>query len=436
MIKTVEKKNQTSLISNKLVEQTKPGYKKTKLGWIPEEWNIYKFKQISFIDKESISNGISSDYSFTYLSLSDVEKGEIINSLLKIKFHDAPSRARRKVKNGDILLSTVRPNLLGYYYFKLPVKDFIVSTGFSVITPKDNVSGEYIYQSLYGKALQNQFYRLIVGSNYPAINSSDVKNLRIPLPPLPEQRKIAQILSTWDKAIEKTEQLIQTKTQLKKGLMQQLLTGKKRFKEFIFTNKRHNSKVGLIPKDWKIKKLHEIAKFSNGKAHEKYIVENGNYFVVNSKFISTEGKVVKRSNECLSPLNTGDIAIVMSDIPQGVALAKCYFITVDNKYTLNQRIGCIRPYNADNQFVYFILNRNKFYLKFDDGVSQTNLRKYEVIECPIPLPSLQEQRKITSTLNLIQNEINLLQNNLKLLITQKKGLMQKLLTGEVRVKID
>ena len=412
------------------------GYKLTKLGWIPEKWEIYKFKQIAFIDKESISNGISSDYIFTYLSLSDVEKGKIINILPKIKFHDAPSRARRKVKNGDILLSTVRPNLLGYYYFKLPVKDFIVSTGFSVLTPKDNVSGEYIYQYLYSKALQNQFHRLVVGSNYPAINSSDVKNLIIPLPPLPEQQKIAQILSTWDKVIEKTEQLIQAKNQLKKGLMQQLLTGKKRFKEFEGS-------------EWKELVFSELGKtytglsgknkddFGEGAPYIPYL----NIFS-NSRIDINQLDYVKiNENEKQNEVKYGDIFFTTSsETSDEVGMTSVLLNEVENIYLNSFCFGfrlkdftILKPEFARFSFRSITIRKEIF--RLSQGSTRYNLSKNQLVKIKLKLPSIREQLKIATFLSCLEDEICILRERLGKYNEQKKGLMQKLLNGEVRVKI-
>jgi type I restriction enzyme S subunit len=86
-------------------------------------------------------------------------------------------------------------------------------------------------------------------------------------------------------------------------------------------------------------KLGEIADFRNGKGHEKAIAEDGKFIVVNSKFISTNGQVVKFTNQQISPLYIEDILIVMSDLPNGKALAKCFLVDENNRYTLNQRIG-------------------------------------------------------------------------------------------------
>jgi len=201
----------------------------TKLGMIPEDWDIRKLKNIACIDKESLGNGISPDYKFTYISLSDIDNGKIIsNKLPVLNYSNSPSRARRVVHIGDILLANVRPNLLGYYIFNKEVNNTIVSTGFSVITPKEKISGDFIYQYLYSSIFQRQLHGLIVGSNYPAINSYVVKSLKIPLPDYFEQQKIASVLSTADNEIEYLQNQLEKLKEQKKGLMQKLLTGEVR----------------------------------------------------------------------------------------------------------------------------------------------------------------------------------------------------------------
>ncbi len=183
-----------------------------------------------------------------------------------------------------------------------------------------------------------------------------------------------------------------------------------------------------LPKGWKLVQLNDIVKFNNGKGHEQYIDDNGEYIVVNSKFISTNGEIRKYSNENLSPLKKGDITLVMSDIPNGRALAKCYLIEEDNKYTLNQRICSLEVKNENNEFLFYKLNRNQYFLKFNDGVNQTNLRKNEVLECPIELPPIEEQKKIADILSTVDKKIAFVEENINATEELKKGLMQKLLT--------
>ncbi len=192
--------------------------------------------------------------------------------------------------------------------------------------------------------------------------------------------------------------------------------------------------VGVIPADWDVKRLGDIVQFNNGKAHEQFINDKGNYVVVNSKFISTEGEVFKTSDKNLSPLFEGEVVMVMSDIPHGRALAKCFFIRENGKYTLNQRICSFKSINSDSLYLFYKLNRNKYFLDFDSGVGQTNLKKSEVLDCPISLPSNKdEQYAIATTLS----DTDTLITKLEALIEKKKnikqGAMQELLTGKRRL---
>ncbi len=152
-------------------------------------------------------------------------------------------------------------------------------------------------------------------------------------------------------------------------------------------------------KGWEVKNLGEVCEYFNGKAHEQYIEEEGKYIVVNSKFISSDGRVFKKTNDALFPLFQGDIAMVLSDVPNGKALAKCYLIEKDDTYSLNQRICVIRSDNFDKKFLYYQLNRNKHFLTFDNGENQTNLRLNQILDCPLYLPPVSEQKRIVAILD-------------------------------------
>ena len=147
--------------------------------------------------------------------------------------------------------------------------------------------------------------------------------------------------------------------------------------------------------------LGKSCEFFNGKAHEKSIDENGKYIVVNSKFISQEGRVVKRTKEQMFPLYKGDIVMVMSDVPNGKALAKCFIIDKDDTYSLNQRICCIRSKEFETKYLYYQLNRHEHFLAFNNGENQTNLRKDDILACPLIKPSMDEQKRMVDELDEI-----------------------------------
>lgn len=196
----------------------------------------------------------------------------------------------------------------------------------------------------------------------------------------------------------------------------------------LVAKKYKQTDVGIIPIDWDVKRLLDVSDFSNGKAHEQSIDEAGDFVVVNSKFISTEGEIFKNSNQAISPLAKGDITLVMSDIPNGKALAKCYLIEIDNKYTLNQRICSIKTRVCDNVFLFYVLNRNKYFLSFDSGSGQTNLRRNEVLDCPLAIPpTIAEQTAIATALSNIDELISQTEKLIDKKIAIKQGVMQELL---------
>ncbi|MCY9829290.1 restriction endonuclease subunit S [Vibrio chagasii] len=194
------------------------------------EWERHSMSDLVFIDRKSLGKKTPDDFEFQYISLSDVAVGSISKELEVHKFASAPSRARRVIQEGDILLSTVRPNLKGFAKVSGKHADCIASTGFSVLTPKKRVSGDYIHQYIFSSHVTGQIDSLVVGSNYPAINSSDVAGLKVYCPTYEEQQKIASVLTAADKEIEVLEAKLSHFKQEKKALMQQLLTGKRRVK--------------------------------------------------------------------------------------------------------------------------------------------------------------------------------------------------------------
>ena len=147
------------------------------------------------------------------------------------------------------------------------------------------------------------------------------------------------------------------------------------------------------------KPLGEVCDFYNGKAHEKAITEEGRYKVINSKFISSEGKAFKLTDNLMFPLYKGDLCLVMSDVPNGKTLAKCFLVDADETYSLNQRICAIRTDNFDLKFLYYQLNRHPFLLSFNNGENQTNLRKADILSCPLWVPPIPEQKRIVAILD-------------------------------------
>lgn len=199
-------------------------------------------------------------------------------------------------------------------------------------------------------------------------------------------------------------------------------------------NGYHITELGVLPTDWRVRLLPEVCRFRGGKAHEQFISSSGAYACVNSKFISSDAKIVKFSSENHCAAKIGDILMVMSDLPNGKALAKAFVADRDNFYAVNQRVCALTPYRDSSRYLYYALNRHPYFLKFDDGVNQTHLLNPVFKKCPVALPpTAQEQQAIAEALS----DADALIEGLEKLIAKKRlikqGAMQELLTGKRRL---
>ena len=296
-----------------------------------------------------------------------------------------------------------------------------------IYTIKDNYP---VYLSYYLNTLgRRQLNKLGQGDSIVHIHAEDLKKVKIPLPPLPEQEKIAEILSCWDEAIEKVSSLISLKEKQKKGLMQRLLTGKTRLPGFT--------------QPWKEVKLGDVCNFINGYMFKsETYVDNGKYKIITIANVqqgfldyNTTNSINElpkdlQSNQILS---IGDIVFSMT----GNVGRVCRVSTVD--CLLNQRVGKIVEKNISKDFLYQLLLTDRFIRKmeaFAQGGAQDNLSLKDVKKYKITIPSdIAEQKAIADILSTADEEIEKLKSKLDLLKLQKKGLMQQLLTGKIRVKI-
>lgn len=249
----------------------------------------------------------------------------------------------------------------------------VKSSAMKMLRPKNaNFNFKYVYH-----AMNNLGF---VPGSHQRHWISIYSQFEIPLPPIAIQNEIVNILDSF--------------IQLTDLLTKELEARKKQFEFYSF-------KLLDFDKGVPSKSLRELASFRNGKGHEKSVVEDGKYVVVNSKFISTQGMVRKYANEQICPLYTDDILMVMSDLPNGKALAKCYLVEQDETYTLNQRIGAFHVKDENivsTKFLYYSLNRNPQLLAYDNGSDQTNLRKDDILDIKISIPSKEIQDYIVLVL--------------------------------------
>lgn len=398
--------------------------KKTEIGVIPEDWEVVKIEDICDVDSDNLTSTTDLNYEIKYISLEYVDAGRLLG-FNEVKFRDAPSRARRKLKFDDILVSTVRPNLKSHYLFKKIENNFIASTGFAVL--RTNQHSGYIYNHFFANTINRQIENLIVGSNYPAINSSDVKSLQIPLPPLAEQEAIASALSDADAWIDSLEQLIAKKRLIKQGAMQTLLTPKE---------------------DWEVKKLGEVGKtygglsgktkvdFGKGNAHYIPFMNVMKNVVIDKSFFE---KVNLKQGEVQNKVLKNDLLFNgSSETPEELGISSVILEDIDNLY-LNSFCFGFRLFdnNVNPLFLSYLFRSpygRKIIFYLAQGATRYNLSKANFLELEISIPkSLSEQERIATILSDMDAELEALEAQLAKARLIKQGMMQELLTGKTRL---
>ena len=202
---------------------------KTRLPGFSGPWEAKPIGDIADVDPEYLPDSTDLSFRFNYISLENVDVGRLLG-YSEMEFRAAPSRARKVLRTGDVLMSTVRPNLLGHLLFLEQASNAICSTGFAVLRAKPGLSDvQFLYAHLFGFSVYKEIERTLAGSNYPAISSRDVRQLKIPCPPeVCEQSAIAEVLSNMDAEIAALERRRDKTRAIKRGMMEQLLTGRVR----------------------------------------------------------------------------------------------------------------------------------------------------------------------------------------------------------------
>jgi type I restriction enzyme S subunit len=407
------------------------GYKASAIGLIPIDWDLMHFEQVADIDNLTLKSSTEKGYRFNYISLSDVDSDEFkIETKLQI-FETAPSRARRIVSKGDVLMSTVRPNLQGFSIIKGEVNDLIASTGFAVITCT-NCHNEYLFHYLFSSGFSKQLYQLIVGSNYPAINSSDVKRLKLPVPSSKEQKAIAIALSLMDDNINKTNQLISKKEVQKKALMQQLLTGKKRLKGF--DGEWKESKLGNIFERVTRRNAENNANVVTISAQRGFVLQRDFFNKTIASEILDAYFLVERGEFCYN-----------KSYSNGYPWGATKRLNNLDKAVVTTLYICFKLSNPkensgdffEHYFEYGSLEKGLMKIAHEGGRAHglLNVTAPDFFNLKITIPDYNQQTAISRVLQTADKEIKLLKAKADKLKEQKKGMMQVLLTGKKRLKV-
>lgn len=298
--------------------------------------------------------------------------------------------------------------------------------GFKSFICSERINNEYLYYLI--SILKDYFIDNASGSTFLEVSKSVVENCELMLPPLKEQQKIAEILSSVDAVIEKTEQVIAKTEEVKKGLMQQLLTkgiGHTEFKQ---------TELGEIPVEWEIKNLVEVAVLTMGQSpSSEDCNEDGQGLVFFQGCSEFGDKYPIPKKYCTNPrkrASKGDILISVR-APVGdlnIAHIEC---------AIGRGLAAIDPINIDRDylFYYFKLYKDQWQ-RIQQGSTFSAINKNDLESVLVPCPPKDEQMLIVSKLLTLDKKLEIETEQLDSLQILKKGLMQQLLTGQVRVKVD
>ncbi len=389
------------------------------------EWETKQLREISDVNPQNFSSNMNPDYKFNYITPEQVDSGKLLGYSEEV-FRTAPSRAQRILRNGDVLMSTVRPNLMAHLFYHEQVPNAICSTGFAVLRAKHNLSVPYfLFSQLFSEGVNKQIDKILSGSNYPAINSRDVKLIEIPCPPtVAEQRAIAEVLSDVDGLIKALDALIAKKRAIKQATMQQLLTGKTRLPGF--------------SGEWETKQIGDVVSPCSEK---NYLGENIPVLTC-SKHLGFVDSLSFFKNQIFSKdlsnykiIRRGQIGYPINHVEEGsiglqdlydVALVSPIYVVFSPKEDI------------DSYFLHRLLKLDSYRQQFANATTfsinrRGSLRWTAFSKLHVTLPPLDEQVAIATVLNDVETEIVVLEKRRDKTIAIKQGMMQQLLTGKVRL---
>lgn len=397
------------------------GYKMTELGEIPQEWEVEKLKNVL-----KLSSG-------KYLPSKSVNKGPY-----PVYGGNGITAYHNEYMFDETILVIGRVGALCGNVTLVNGEVWITDNALFVEEKLKPFNDKYMYYLLQRLNLNSYANK----NAQPLISGQIIYSITIGLPTLEEQEKIADILSTVDEAIETTDQLLEKTKELKKGLMQQLLTkgiGHTTFKK---------TELGEIPEGWEVDYLSNLTEFiTKGSTPTTYgfdwkdsgieffksdVVKDGEFVYGDFKYIDKEAHdYMSRSKITAGDLlititgNIGRVAVVPEEIKEA---------------NINQHIAKISVSNnsLNPLFLYYWLNQEsivRYYELIKTGLAYPQISLKQVRETRIPIPSMEEQNKIIEVLSSVDNQLKLYRAEKENLLALKKGLMQKLLTGQLRVTI-
>lgn len=376
---------------------------------LPADWLSKRLKYVATYNDEVLSEDTDEDQEIDYVEISGVSLSRGIEEIERVTFGQAPSRARRKVQCGDVLVSTVRTYLRAIAKVDSASPDLIASTGFCVVRPGNEVDSGFIGWAAKSEPFVSKVVARSVGVSYPAINASELVNIQVPLPPLETQRRIARFLdkktAQIDGLIEKKRTLLERLAEKRQALITRAVT--KGMNPDVPMKPSGIDWLGDIPAHWEVKQLRRVRRYltSGSRDWAAYYSNEGDPFLrmtnvtgqgveldLNDlRFVSLEGVTEGIRTSVLE----GDILITITAELGSVAIVRK---NIEGAY-INQHLALFRPNAAlcSSDFLVNFLStdmaRAQFMVSGQGGTKQ-GLGFEQVNNVVLGFPPREEQESI------------------------------------------
>jgi len=418
---------------------------------IPTAWATERLKDVAAINAVALSAGTDPDYEIDYLEISNVDYHGIVdpNAIERLRFEDAPSRARRQVAPGSTVISSVRPNLQAVAFFPDAPAHLVCSTGFNVVEPwPSKLWPKFAYYCLLSENARQYFEAASTGVGYPAIGDKEFNAITVPLPPLPEQQRIAAYLeascAAIDAAVAAKRRQLETLDMLRGSIIETAVTrganARARLRQI------DQDWIGSLPEHWTVARIKRvISRVDYGISVSTE--QEGRYPVLKMGNIQA-GEIVFSKMEFVDDvidqllLEKNDLLYNRTNSPDQVGKAALFRGSKEDSVTFASYLVRLRVnHRITPEFLNYAVNCGGFLAYARrlaiPSVQQSNLNSTRYCRLLVPLPPVAEQEAICAYLDDklagVQRIVAGIEAQIATLTAYRKSLIHECVTGRRRV---
>jgi len=408
------------------------------MNCFPRDWDSDRLKDVAAINPASLPANTDPDYEFNYLEISNVDYYGVVNAdaIERLRYEVAPSRARRRIEKNNTVISSVRPNLQAVAFLSDGRENLICSTGFNVVQPIERkLNPQFCYYTLISEAARQYFEATAKGVGYPAVDDKDFCSFPVPLPPLPEQERIAAYLDASCAAIDAA------------------VAAKRRQLEMLDGLKSTALHAAFSHDEWPTERIKDVAKkIGSG------VTPTGGA----SGYLDEGIPLLRSQNVHFDGLRLDDVACISAETHAGMAgsqikprdvllnitgasIGRCTYVPDDfGEGNVNQHVCIIQGnHRIDHRFLAAFLSSpmgQGQVLSSFTGASRQGLSHKELALIRVPLPPIDVQREIVTTLErdgLRRRRVSMtIKGQIDTLIAYRKSLIHECVTGQRRISDD